>query len=337
MKIAVLVYSLYGIGGVPKHVLYLSREFAAMGHQVTVWSVEDSTDLCYPELTKGLDIKAFRPARLPTVDETRKPPGIRMSAYLWSLWRYYQDQRRLFSTMPGGYDMVSAHGNASSWAAAAYKRRYGTPVVWLSNDFWPVASHRYELVSNAREKFKHVIKESLCFPFDRYDQAAVREIDKVAVLSERVKSQMTEHYGVDPVIVRAGVDASRFARASGQKTKARYLGRDSSFLLLTVCQPIPLRTLEDVIRAIRLLVEEGHDVTYLVVGRTSVDSTYTRFVQAEVAACNLGDRVRFIGEVSEEELVDCYHACDAFVWASDENQSWGWPVWRPRRPASPSL
>ena len=90
-----------------------------------------------------------------------------------------------------------------------------------------------------------------------------------------------------------------------------------------MAQPIPLRRLEDVIRAVQVLVDEGLDVTYLVVGRTSVDSAYTQSVQAEVAACSLGDRVIFAGEVSEEQLVDCYHACDAFVWASDEGQSWG--------------
>jgi phosphatidylinositol alpha-1,6-mannosyltransferase len=84
----------------------------------------------------------------------------------------------------------------------------------------------------------------------------------------------------------------------------------------------PWRRIEDVVEAVRILVGEGLDVTYLVVGR-ALRPAYARSVREEVSARHLGDRVVFTGEVSEEELVDCYHACDAFVWASDENQSWG--------------
>lgn len=323
MKIAVLVYSLDRIGGIAKHTLYLSREFAAMGHQVTVWSVEYNKDQCYPQLTRGMDIRTLRPAHPSTTDEKHKPSGIRMLAYMWSLWKYYQDQRRSFSAMPGGYDVLNAHGNTISWAAAAYKRRHETPVVWMCNDFWPMASHRNEVVSNGWEKVKHIAKEGLCFPFAQYDQAAVRAIDKIAVLSELVKSQMREHYGVNPITVRKGVDSLRFARGDGQQVRARCLVRDSSFLLMTVGILTPRRRLEDVIRAMPMLVDEGLDVTYLVVGRTSYSPSYTEFVQAEVAACNLGHCVKFVGEVSEEDLVDFYHACDAFVWPADESQSWG--------------
>ena len=323
MKIAVLVYSLDRIGGTAKHALHVAQELAAMGHQVTVWSVEYDKDLCYPELTRGLDIQALRPARPLRADEAQKPFGIRMLAYMWSLWKFYQDQHRLCLAMPGGYDVVNAHGNTISWAAAEYKRRYGTPVVWMCHDFWPMASHRGEVVSNAWGKIKHIAKEGLCLPFFRYDQAAVREMDRIVVLSERVRSQMTGHYGVDPVVIRAGVDISRFSRGDGRKIRARYLDRDSSFLLLTVCMLMPRRRIEDVIRAMRILAGEGLDVAYLVVGRTSHSPAYARFVQTEVSASNLGDRVKFAGEVSEEELVDCYHASDAFIWAADENQSWG--------------
>jgi len=164
MKIAVLVYSLDRIGGIAKHALHVAQELSSMGHQVAVWSVEYDKDLCYPELTRGLDIQALRPAPPPTADEVQRPPGIRMLAYMWSLWKFYQDQHRLCLAMPGGYDVVNAHGNTISWAAAEYKRRHGTPVVWMCHDFWPMASHRGEVVSNAWGKSKHIVKEGLCLP-----------------------------------------------------------------------------------------------------------------------------------------------------------------------------
>lgn len=323
MNIAVLVYDLGRMGGIAKHALYLSREFQAMGHRVAVWSVEYDQHQCYQHLTRGLEIHASRPPLRAMTDATQRPPGVRMLAYMWSLWRYYQDQRQLSSAIPGGYDVVNAHGNTISWAAAACKRRHGIPVVWLCNDFWPLGSHRNEVVSSAGAKIKHMTKEILCLPFHRHDQAAVRDMDRIAVLSKRVKAQMMEHYGVDPVVVRGGVDSSQFARGDGREIRARYLDHTSSFLLLTVCSLMPRRRIEDVIRATRILVDQGLDVSYLVVGRTSLNPAYMQFLQTEVSASDLGARVKFAGEVPEEELVDCYHAGDAFVWAADENQSWG--------------
>lgn len=323
MKVAVLVCKLNGIGGEAKYALYVARELIAMGHQVTVWSVEYDEDECYPELAEGLDIQTLRPAGLTTAKDTQRPSGARMLAYMWSLVQSFKDQRRLSLAIPGGYDIVNAHGNEIIWAAVQYKRRHGTPVVWMCNDFWPVASQRYEVVSNGWERIKHVAKVALSFPFDQYDQAAVRDMDGIVVLSEQVKSQMRDHYGANSIIVRTGVDSLRFASGDGQQARARHLLRDSTFVLLTLCTLMPRRRIEDVVRAVRILVDEGLDITYLVVGRTSHSPDYAQYVQAEVAACNLDDHVIFVGEVAEEELVDYYHACDAFVWAADETQSWG--------------
>jgi len=133
---------------------------------------------------------------------------------------------------------------------------------------------------------------------------------------------MAAHYGVDPVIVRTGVESSRFACGDGQKIRKNYHISANAFLLLTVCMPMPRRRLEDVILAIRTLVDEGLNIKYLIVGRTSHSPAYVEFVKNQLARRNLKDRVIFADEVSEMNLVNCYHACDAFVWASDETQSW---------------
>jgi glycosyltransferase involved in cell wall biosynthesis len=163
----------------------------------------------------------------------------------------------------------------------------------------------------------------LTYPFRLLDQTAVREIDRIVVLSDAVRSQMMAYYGVSPVVVRAGVDSSVFARGDGQRIRARYRIRDGAFLLLSVCVLMPRRRVEDVVRAVRALVDEGHDVAYLIVGRTSHSPNYTEFVKAEISAHDLGSHIKLVGEVSEEDLVDCYHACNAFIWPADERQSWG--------------
>lgn len=323
MRIAVLVNSLVRIGGIAKHTLRASQELARMGHQVTVWAVEYDPGNCYPEFTTGLDVRGLRKPRPVKARAKVSAPGMRMAAYLLGLWQLYLDQRRLSKVIPGGYDVIHPNGNEIIWAAADYKHRHGTPVVWTCNDFWPIASHRYKKDSGIAGRVSYAAKSALSMPFERYDRAAVRNADRIVVLSEQVRGQMAQHYGVQPVIVRAGVDSEAFKSGDGLAARQRLGISDSSFLLLTVCELMPRRRLEDVIRAVRILVDESQDLIYVVAGRTSHSPEYTRFVQAEASALGLDGHVRFTGEIPEAALPDIYHACDAFVWASDENQSWG--------------
>ena len=96
-----------------------------------------------------------------------------------------------------------------------------------------------------------------------------------------------------------------------------------TFLLLTICMLMPRRRLEDAIYAVRRLVDQGHQVSYVIAGTTTHMPSYTEFIQNEIEALGLHEHVKLVGEVPEHELGSYYDACDAFVWPADENQSWG--------------
>lgn len=320
MRIAVLVYGLERIGGIKKHALSLCREYVALGHQVDVWCVEYDPLHCYPNLVEGFQVHALRPAR--SLDETRLSSGA--GGYFQTLWHFYRDQRQLSDIIPAGYDVIHPHGNMTSWAAAEYKRKHGTPIVWLSNDFLPIASFRGNQPKRALQALKLGVMKSLSAPIAAYDRRAVRSIDRIAVLRELVRAQVKDYYRLDANVIRAGIDLSAYLYGERRACRARYGVTDETFLVLSVCSLMPHRRLEDIIRAVRDLVQHGQDVMYLIVGRASQDPTYAEYLRREVHACGLTEeQVRFAGEVSERELVDCYHASDAFVWASDENQTWG--------------
>jgi len=325
VKIGVMVYSLDSMAGAAKLAVYQSREMALMGHHVDVWAVEYDPDRCYPDLIK--DVHGLHVHSLRRPGETVRDSG-GMAQYLQELWKYYRDQRELAAAMPGDYDVVNPHGNAIHWGAAAYKWQHPIPAVWMCNDFWPMTSHNYP-TSSLPGELKKIAKQALVTPFDQLDRAATRAMDEIAVLSERPRSQMAEHYGVSPVIVRAGIDSEKFAPTPGvgpgrgESIRARYGFSDHTFLLLTVCLLMPRRRIEDALQAIRMLADDGLDVAYLLAGRTDHTPEYTQFIHDEVTRLHLNDRVKFAGEISESSLIDCYHACDAFVWPADENQSWG--------------
>jgi glycosyltransferase involved in cell wall biosynthesis len=238
------------------------------------------------------------------------------------LLRYWNDQRRLAAEIPDGYDIVNPHGNAIHWAAAAYKRRTGTPVTWLCNDFWPMTHQPMSDGAGLADQLKVRAKQALVFPFDRIDHASVHAMNNIVVLSERVKAQMADHYGVRSTIIRPGVTRPN-GEIPPEALRARLGIRTDSFMLLTVCMLMRRRRLEDVVYAVRTLVDQGHDVSYVIAGSHSHSPDYAQEIKTLVQTLGLEERVKLTGEVPENELGSYYHACDAFVWPADENQSWG--------------
>lgn len=323
MRIAVLVYDLSGIGGIAKHMFMLCHEYAALGHDVEVWSVIYNPENCYADLTSGFKVHGLRSGSLRLDAPSYSLPGRRLLAYLWKLKGFYQDQARLANAIPGGYDVLHPHGNIISWSAAAYKRRHGTPVVWLCNDFWPLGGSANGHAGSKRGEIKMAISKGTSYPFARYDRKAVRAIDRITVMSEQVQAQMAAYYGITPIIVRTGVESERFAVGNRQRIRSLYQVEDDTQVLLTVGILMPRRRIEDGIRAVRQLVDAGRKVMYLIVGRTSHDPAYTAFIQNEIAALDLASQVKLVGEVPDNDLVDYFHAGDAFLWTSDASQSWG--------------
>jgi len=321
MRIAVVVHNLDGPSGIAKHLLRLSREYVALGHEVTLWTRTYHPQACYPALAEGLAIRTVYPYA--TGSRYRDTQNKRFPGYFRALCCYFFEQKQLCHAMAGNFDVINAHGNTVIWAAADYKRHHHTPLVWLCNDFWPLGSHRHTAISSFPQQVKQVLKTSLCRPFTTIDNASVRATDRIAVLSEHVQSQMRTHYGVEPVIIRAGVDADQFAQGDPDALRHRYGIAPGTFVVLTVGSLMPRRRLEDVIEAVWQLVDDGCDVRYLIVGRLSQDPDYTRSIRHLIETRGLENRVILAGEVSEQDLVDAFHACDAFVWSSDENQSWG--------------
>jgi glycosyltransferase involved in cell wall biosynthesis len=345
VKIALLVYRLNGISGVSKHALMLARELVTMGHSVDIWAVECDKAACPPDLTRGLTIHSLRaPKAQVTQDADDVPAGKRMMSHLGQLWKAYTDQRNLFQALPPGYDVINPHGDHVQWAAAAYKQRYGTPAVWMCNDFWIAAGQRADVTETGElpslnangkprtgelkaggrtgktDKLRELARQPLVYPFERYDRWSVSQMDSIVVLSERVKAQMQAHYGVSAVVIRTGIGTPDLT----QNTQRR---PGQTFRLLTVCTLMPRRRIEDVLQALALLqeTEKGTPIPlhYTVVGRGDHTPSYMNFLYDEVDRLNLRGRVTFTGEVPDDQLATYFELCDAFVWAADEGQSWG--------------
>ena len=63
------------------------------------------------------------------------------------------------------------------------------------------------------------------------------------------------------------------------------------------------------IRAMRLLIGELPDLMYAIIGDGEERNELERLVQTE----KLVNHVQFLGETSDQRLIECYQQCDLFI------------------------
>jgi 1,2-diacylglycerol 3-alpha-glucosyltransferase len=112
-------------------------------------------------------------------------------------------------------------------------------------------------------------------------------------------------------VVPTGIDADRFAGGDGTAVRKR-MGLGDGPLVVNVGRVAWEKNLGTLLDAADRLVKERPEVTFVIGGRGPALDHFKR----EVARRGLGERVRFVGFVADEELPSLYAAADAFVMAS---------------------
>ena len=137
---------------------------------------------------------------------------------------------------------------------------------------------------------------------ERIDEA-LGAVARVTTVSGRV-AQLIERAGSIEVVPNA-IDTRRFRPGSRAEARARLGVPAGRPLVLTVARLVPRKGHLQVLDALA----ELPNVHYAVVG----DGRFASAVHAGVESRGLADRVHLLGEVSDSELLDWYHAADLFV------------------------
>jgi hypothetical protein len=159
-----------------------------------------------------------------------------------------------------------------------------------------------------------------------YDRAQNRRVDLTLFLSNWAEKEFKAIYSGRTSVVRSGADPSRFAQGGDrQKIRDRFGYSPSDFVLLWLGIFMPHRRLQDAIEAVSRLKSKGFPVRLLLAGSDRSFPEYFNSLKALAAQLSVTDEVTFAGKVADEEIVDFYSACDAFVFPN-ENQTWGLAV-----------
>jgi glycosyltransferase involved in cell wall biosynthesis len=298
LRVAMLSYrSKPHCGGQGIYLRHVSREVAALGHHVEVFSGQP-----YPELEPGPVLRT-----LPSLDLYREPDPFRtphLSEYRdWidalevaTMWTAAFPEPLTFSLRalralrqrPGDFDVV--HDNQVLAYGMLGIARLGLPLV--TSIHHPISvDRRIELA--AATGFARLSKRRW-YGFVRMQGRVARRVGPVLTGSESSRDDICRDFRVPPEnvhVIPLGVDTRLFHPRPGPRVAGRILAVASA--------DSPIKGVATLLRAVAKLATE-RDVHLVVVGKP-VAGGPTERLAAELA---LGDRVRFVTGISDLELAE---------------------------------
>jgi len=321
MHIAIIESKLDGKGGSQRQALSLALELKKMGHAVKVYALACNKEACFPDMLNQLEIVC-----LPSVNRSLHKKPMKIFGpfnYMFYAREESRRARELAFHIDRNTDILNPHDRLGFRTAYYFKRLVkDIPAVLMMSDIltkgwmaWRRQQLNPALVPSLRKKlFNRIV--------DAYEvRKFIMPHEGIVTLDNRTKAWVDDYFGKKAVVVRSGLDIEKFPfvfhRAPSYQVKILMAG---IFFIH--------RRYEDAIRAVKMLVDKHYDVYLSVAGiyaRNSEYADYYRKLCDLVGELNLNDRVKFLGNISDEELLSQYHHNDIYV-SPNHLQSWGLAV-----------
>ncbi|TQL95486.1 glycosyltransferase involved in cell wall biosynthesis [Actinoallomurus bryophytorum] len=297
LRVALLSYrSKPHCGGQGVYLRHLSRELVDLGHHVDVFSGQPYPDLDRDEITlhkvPSLDLYADEdPFRTPKLKEFRdwidvlEFAHMRTGGFPEPLTFSLRVLRELRGRR-GEYDVV--HDNQVLGYGNLGIPRLGLPLV--TSIHHPISVDR-RIEIEAAKGIKQQFGKRRWYGFVRMQARVAARVGPILTVSGSSKHDIVRDFGALPEqvhILPLGVDDDNF-RPRGERVPGRIVAVASA--------DSPLKGVATLLRAVAKLATE-RDVHVVVVGRPTKGGPTDKLV----GELSLGDRVRFVSGISDEEL-----------------------------------
>ncbi|KRM86367.1 glycosyltransferase family 4 protein [Lacticaseibacillus thailandensis] len=274
------------VSGVATSIKTLKDDLERKGHSVYIFT---TTDPKVPEGTEEPNI--FRFTSVPFVSFTDRRIAVR------GLFHALQVAKKL------RLDIVHTQTEfALGYIGKFVARNLKIPVV-----------HTYHTMYE--DYLHYVMNGHLLRPYHvkQISRAFLHNDSGVVAPSERVQNTL-ERYGISaPIrIIPTGIDLSQYQRAPQRDVRGE-LGLNDVPVLVSISRVAYEKRIDRVIDAMPRILRQHPDAVLLVVG----DGPARESLEEQAETLELGDSVRFLGEVNHEQVADYYRAGDIFVSASD--------------------
>ena len=298
LRVALLSYrSKPHCGGQGIYLRHLSRELAALGHRVEIFSGQPYPELDRDDitLTKLASLDLYReddPFRTPRLREFRDWIDVLEFAHMKTggfpepltfsirALRALRARRRDFDVVHD--NQVLGYGNLGI-------SRLGLPLV--TSIHHPISVDR-RIEIEAANGIKQKFGKRRWYGFVRMQAQVARRIGPVLTVSESSKADIVQDFKADPAdvhILPLGVDTHIFRPRGGARVPGRIVAVASA--------DSPLKGVDVLLRAVAKVATE-RDVHVLVVSKPTKDGP-TEKLARELA---LGPRVRFVNGISDDKL-----------------------------------
>jgi phosphatidyl-myo-inositol dimannoside synthase len=145
-------------------------------------------------------------------------------------------------------------------------------------------------------------------------RAVYRDAAAVIANSDFTTERLT-HFGANPskiVRISPGVDCSLFSPAEKDPVLVERLGLADKLVLLTVGRLQRRKGHDNVLRALRQVLQQVPNLVYLIVS----DGEERLALEQLAKELNVDQAVRFVGEVPGPDLSRYYNTCDIFILAN---------------------
>ncbi len=307
LRVALLSYrSKPHCGGQGIYLRHVSRELAALGHQVQVWSGQP-----YPELEPGPELVTLPsldlyrdedPFRTPRPGEIRDWIDLLEVGMMWTAafpepLTFSIRALRALRARSADFDIV--HDNQVLAYGLLGLPRLGLPLV--TSIHHPISVDRRIELAQARG-FSRITKRRW-YSFVRMQARVARRVGPIMTGSESSRDDILRDFKVPPANVRVvplGVDTRLFYPRTGPRVRGSIIAVASA--------DSPVKGVPTLQRAFAKLAPE-REITLTVVGKPAPGGPTEKLI----GELSLGDRVRFVTGISDLDLAELVASTEVAV------------------------
>jgi 1,2-diacylglycerol 3-alpha-glucosyltransferase len=205
-----------------------------------------------------------------------------------------------------GFDLVHIHTPfIAHYAGVRFARRANVPCIATYHTFFEEYLHHYLPVLPRR------VGRVLARSFTR---SQCRDVQALIAPSEPMRAVLLEYGVTTPIhVLPTGLPADRFRPGDGASFRARMGLAPDAPLAICIGRVAHEKNIGFLIDMFREVARAMPRAALVIAGEGPARPA----LEAQVGACGLRERVRFVGYLDRNTaLLDCYAAADAFVFAS---------------------
>lgn len=347
MKIALIHSHLDGRGGSQRYVIEIAKNLKALGLDVDLFAYEYNENMCYPELTEGLDISYLYTIESCNGNKSKQEKNrlkfiflkiyniklVKKTAislgfdYIYSMVKTVsvaKDIAKMIDKKKGSqkYDLIFAHEEPLSvWAAIEYKRRTNTPIYWFCYDTiekWFLEWRE----DHKKSKLRSFLLRNFYF---RYDQILIRKyVDKIAVLDKNMSKRVERQYKAKPNIRRGAIPSEVLSYDRINLIREKNHIDDSKIVVFSLTRFASYRRVHDIFALYRMLPECIKEKIFIYVNAPVSDENYYQMCKKEYS--ELFNNQNLVIDISyfhnDAEMYDMYLSSDIFIYPN-QSQTWG--------------